>query len=220
VKLYSYFRSSSAYRVRIALNLKQIKYEVIPVHLLKEGGEQNNQSYKTINPMSQVPTLIHESFVLTQSMAILTFLDEMKPERVPLFSSHPEKRAKIVEFCEVINSGIQPLQNLSLLQFMQEKASFSSEDKLKWGSDVIDKGFVQLENLLKKSKQGDFCFGNEVTAAECFLIPQIYNARRFQVDMENYKLLTEIENNCLKLKPFIEAMPENQIDCPDELRIK
>lgn len=210
LKLYAYFRSSSSYRVRIGLNLKGLPYEIHPVHLLKNGGEQRQASYRQFNPMGEVPCLEHQGFYLSQSMAIFDYLEQIQPQP-SLFPSNPHLRAKTIEVCEVVNSGIQPLQNLKVLQALEAKFHLDNGGKAEWSAHWIQEGFTSLENILQKYV-GTYCFGDEVTAADAFLVPQVYNARRFNVDMKAFPTLSRINDNCLKLKAFQDAQPEAQPD--------
>ena len=207
--LYSYYRSSSAYRVRIALYLKKIDFHYRAVHLLKEGGGQYQDSFKKINPLSQVPCLEHKDKFLTQSLPILLYLEELWPQPA-LLPNSSFKKAEVLSFCEMINSGIQPLQNLSVLRYVENKLSF---DKIKWSQYWIDKGLAGCESFLK-NKSGEFCFSNQVTLADLFLIPQLYNAKRFQVDVKPFPILEKINKNCLSKEYFQKALPEHQPDCP------
>ncbi|MCZ0933400.1 MAG: maleylacetoacetate isomerase [Oligoflexia bacterium] len=211
--LYSYYRSSSAYRVRIALYFKKIEFHYQAVHLLKEGGEQFQDSFKKINPLSQVPCLKHKDKVLTQSLPILLYLEELQPE-LALLPKNPFQKAEILSFCEMINSGIQPLQNLSVLKYIESKIQ---SDKLKWSQYWIEKGLTACEAFLK-NKSGAFCFSNQVTLADLFLIPQLYNANRFQVNIRQFPTLEQINKNCLLEEYFQKALPENQPDVPPPLK--
>ena len=207
--LYSYYRSSSAYRVRIALYFKQIDFQYQAVHLLKEGGEQYQESYKEMNPLSQVPCLQVKDKILTQSLPILLYLEELKPEPT-LLPKEPFKRAEILAFCEIINSNIQPLQNLLVLKYIESEVH---ADKVKWAQHWIKKGLIACEAFLK-NKSGAFCFSDQLSLADLFLIPQLYNANRFQVDINEFPLLAKINKNCLLKDYFQKALPENQPDFP------
>lgn len=210
--LYNYFRSSSAYRVRIALNLKQIPYESIAVHLLNNGGEQNSATYKAVNPMAQVPTLADGDFTLGQSMAIISYIDELEP-KPKLFPTHLKERARAIQLCEVINSGIQPLQNLRVLQELEGRFNADAAAKESWSQFWIQKGFEGLEALLKQTA-GQFCMGDQPTAVDCFLIPQVFVANRFNLKVAEFSTIHKINQTCLALKPFIDAHPDNQPDSP------
>lgn len=212
VKLYSYYRSSASYRVRIALNLKGIPFEYKAIHLVKDGGEQHTSDYKTLNPSAEIPTLIYGDHVISQSMAICLYLDDMVSEN-PLFSKEPFQKAKIIQACEIINSGIQPLQNLRVLQKLSGDYGFSEEQKNQWIRHWITLGFQGLEQIIKKT-HGHFCFGDLPTAADAFLIPQVFNAYRFEVDMERFPNIKEVEEHCQNLEAFRMAHPDRQPDTP------
>lgn len=210
MRLYSYFRSSSAYRVRLALNIKALEYEIIPKHLLNNGGEQLTEDYGNINPMQQLPSLDIDGKILTQSMAICLFLEDAHPQ-APLLSKDPLVKAAQIAFCEIINSGIQPYQNLSVLKKLDEDYSIGTDGKKKWAQHFIYKAFDALEKSLRATS-GKYCFGDELSLGDCFLIPQVFSARRFSVDMNRYPIITAICNECEKLDAFIKASPENQPD--------
>ena len=207
VKLYSYWRSSCSWRVRICLALKNIDYECIPVHLVKEGGEQHKDNYKKLNPMEQVPTFVKGDFMLTQSMAIMEYLEETYPGR-SLLPKDMEKRAKVRELCEIINSGIQPIQNLSVLQKI-------GDTKAEWACSAITTGFVGLEQHLVNCA-GKYCVGNDITMADACLVPQVMNAERFKVDMERFPTIARINKTLLEHSAFISSGPKSQPDCPEK----
>ena len=217
IKLYSYYRSSCSYRVRIALHLKNIHFKYIPVHLLKNRGEQNSEEYKSLNPEGQVPCLVHNNLVITQSMAILQYLEDIYPSPV-LFPK--EKKAQVISLCEMINSGIQPLQNLKVLEYLKTNLSGRTVDRNKWLSFWIQKGLSTVEEKLKNNKGGPFAIGRTVTAAELFIIPQIYNAKRFNVNLKNFPRLLAIEDLCQNLPAFKKAHPDTQPDSPSDSRKK
>ena len=207
--LYSYYRSSCSYRVRIALYHKGLNFKYQAVHLIKERGGQFQESFKALNPLSQVPCLKHRDKVLIQSLPILLYLEDIKPEPA-LLPKNSLTRAEVLSFCEIINSGIQPLQNLFVLNYL--KAQFKA-DKAQWSQFWIKRGLQACEIFLK-SKAGSFCFSNQMTLADLFLIPQIYNAVRFGVDIKEFPILQKINQNCLCLKAFQESLPEKQPDSP------
>lgn len=214
IKLYSYFRSSSSYRVRIALNLKQLDYSIQPVHLIKEGGEQFKKSFTQLNAASKIPVLQHDENTISQSLAIIEYLEECFPQ-FPLFPKKPIERALTRQLCEIVNSDIQPLQNLSVLKKLVKDYGFSDDQKLDWIQHWISLGFHSFENLVKETA-GDYCIGDQITAADCFLIPQIYNANRFQVDMSAFPTITKINDNACAHDAFITARPDQQPDFPKE----
>lgn len=212
IKLYSYYRSSCSYRVRIALNLKNLDYETIPVHLVKEGGEQFLPEFKKLNPSSKVPVLAHEGKSFFQSIAIIEYLEDSFKE-APLYPEKASDKAHVRMLCEIINSDIQPLQNLRLLKKLSTDHSLSEDQKAEWIRYWIGQGFDTFEETLQKTA-GDFCFGNTPGAADCFLIPQIYNALRFDLDMTKYPKISQIHLNTSGLEAFQKAHPNNQPDTP------
>lgn len=209
-QLFSYFRSSCAYRVRIALQLKQIPYTLKTVHLLKDGGQQHSADYKKINASQQVPTLIDDDKIVGQSIAILEYLEEEFPQ-VPLLPTKAYDKALVRQMCEIINSGIQPLQNLTITQYLTQKLKVSEEEKTLWLHHWIQRGFSSYEALLEKHS-GTYSFGDKVTFADCCLIPQVYSAKRFGVDLQSFPRSLEIYNRCSKNVAFISASPEKQPD--------
>ena len=212
--LYTYYRSSCSYRVRIALYYKGLEFESKTIHLINNEGEQFTDSYKKVNPLSQVPSLAMGEKVLTQSLPLLLYLEDIKP-KPSLLPQDSFKRAEVLSFCEMINSGIQPLQNLSVLKELESRFQ---ADKKEWSKYWIEKGLSACEKFLKsssnKSDSGLYCFSNELSLADLFLIPQIYNANRFGVDMKALTLLEKINEHCLKLEAFQKALPENQASAP------
>jgi maleylpyruvate isomerase len=211
-KLYSYYRSSSSYRVRIALNLNGMEYQTIPVHLLNEGGEQFKTEFKKINASSKIPVLVHGSHVIAQSVAIIEYINETEQNHL-LYPKDPYARALTRQLCEIINSDIQPIQNLSVLKKLTADFHISEEQKNKWIKHWIELGFISYEALLEKTA-GKYSVGDKPTAADCFLIPQVYNALRFGVKMEVYPKIQKINEACLKLKAFSDAHPDVQPDSP------
>lgn len=210
--LYSYFRSSASYRVRIALNLKGIGYETRAVHLVNNGGEHRTDEYRTVNPSGQLPALVHKGRALAQSMAIIQYLDEVAPEPA-LFPRDPFQKALFVQACEIVNSGIQPLGNLGVLQELERRCGWDAAAKEQWSTHWIETGFRALESFLTKTASS-FCFGNEPGAADAFLVPQVYNAIRNSVSLESYPVISKINKNCLSLEAFRKAHPDNQPDSP------
>lgn len=208
--LYSYYRSTCSYRVRIALHLKNIAFEIRPIHLVKDGGQQHQEAYRELNPRAEVPLWIDEDAILSQSIAILHYLDRKVPEP-ELFLEGTAAFAKCIELCEMINSGIQPIQNLRVLQELQKRFEITDQQKMQWAQDWIKSGLEAFEKRLPE-RDGDFCLGDRVTAPDLFLIPQLYNARRFQVDLSAFPRLLKIEENALKLQAFRAASPEKQPD--------
>jgi maleylacetoacetate isomerase len=210
MKLYNYFRSSASYRARIALNLKGIKFEYIPVHLIKNGGEQLKPEYLALNPMGQVPCLEHNGRMIAQTMAIFFYLDEIQ-QAPPLFPKDAYARAKVIELCEVVNSGIQPLHNTGVLGELTKRFGADQDAKAAWTQHWIQKGLVALEQTVSKTA-GKFAVGDEPTAADCFVIPQMFAARRFGAEVSEFKTLLRIEKNANELPAFQLAHPEKQVD--------
>jgi maleylacetoacetate isomerase len=210
VILYSYFRSSAAYRVRIALNLKNINYEIRPVHLLKNGGEQLKADYLALNPQGRVPVLVVGNTVLSQSSAIVEYLEEVYPNP-PLLPANAIERAYVRSLAQIIACDIHPLNNLRVLDYL--KGSIKDEFQQAWRSHWIQEGFTALEQLLQKSAyRGRFCFGDTPGMADVFLIPQVYNALRYGCEMKSYPLISGIYENCMQEASFSNAAPENQPD--------
>ena len=211
--LYTYWRSSSAYRVRIGLNLKGIDYEPRVVHLVRDGGEQHKPEYIRINPQGLVPTFIDGDHVIHQSLAILEYLDETHPDR-PLIPGSAADRARIRALALVVACDIQPVQNLRVLQYLAEELGQADETKVQWIRDWIHRGFDALERHLQDPRTGAFMYGDAPTMADCVLVPQCYNAARFGVDMAPFPTIDRINTDCLKLEAFAHAAPENQPDAP------
>jgi maleylacetoacetate isomerase len=209
VKLYSYFRSSAAYRVRIALNLKGISYETIPIHLTKDGGRQHTPEYRTINPQARVPALVVSSGdVLTQSMAIIEYLDETHPEP-PLLPADAVGRAKVRAIAQAIACDIHPLNNLIALQYLRRQLKHEQPEIDAWYHHWIIEGFGALETMLGP---GPYSYGAKVTLADVCLIPQVANARRLKVPLDKFPKIVAVDAACLKLPAFDRARPENQPD--------
>lgn len=213
-KLYSYWRSSASYRVRIVLEWKSIPYEYHAVDISPDRSAQYDPAYEAINPMRQVPVLEWEEWGqrarLVQSVAICEFLEEVQPDP-PLLPREALDRARVRAAVEIVNSGIQPLQNLRLLA---ELGRISEEAKNEWARDAIGRGLLALE-ALAADHGGDFLYGDDVSLADVFLVPQLYNARRFGVDLVHFPRLLEIEHRTEELEAFRRAKPERQPDAPD-----
>ena len=208
MKLYTYFRSSAAYRVRIALNLKGLNAEQIPVHLVNNGGEQHSEAYKAVNPSELVPTLVEDEFQLSQSLSILEYLNEQYPE-VALLPQDAQQRALVRAFSLAIACDIHPLNNLRVLQYLTGPLQVTDEQKTAWYKHWVEMGFKTLEALLSQSN-GKYCFGEQATLADCCLIPQVYNALRFNIDLSAYPKIQSIYTHCNTLKAFQQAAPEAQ----------
>jgi len=208
--LYSYWRSSCSWRVRIALQLAGVEVEQRAVHLVKDGGQQLQSTYSSINPMKQVPSLVVGEECLTQSMAIMEYINELKPE-AGLLPTDRIQRAKVRRLCEIINSGIQPLQNMALLK----KLSDSQDERKEWAKFWIDKGFHALETELTRTA-GEVCVGDQISLADCCLVPQIYNGFRFGVDMSQFPVIQRIHEKLRVMPAFVTTHPDNQPDNPDK----
>jgi len=212
IHLYSYFRSSASYRVRIALHLKGQTYDTVPVHLVNNGGEQFAPAFSAMNPQSLVPVMEEEGRHITQSLAMLEYLEERFPTP-PLLPQGLLDRAHVREIALAIACDIHPLNNLRVLRMLKQELGMSDEVKQKWIQHWIELGFAALELQLAASPhRGRFCFGDTPTMADCCLVPQIFNARRFDVDMTPYPTLTAIETACNALKAFQMAQPSAQPD--------
>ncbi len=207
IKLYDYFRSSAAFRVRIALALKKIHYDVIPIHLLNNGGEQNQARYRNINPQGLVPTLEAGEHTITQSIAIIDYLDDIHP--IPaLYPKHPYERALARAFALTIAADIHPINNLRVLNYLKNNLNITDEQKLSWIQHWIHEGLQALEKQIRlQGLAQDFCYGENPGIADICLVPQLYNARRFECDLSNYPQLTRIEANCQNHFAFKQAWP-------------
>jgi maleylacetoacetate isomerase len=208
LKLYTYWRSTAAYRVRIALNLKGLDYESIPVHLVKDGGEQHKPEYKAVNPQGLVPALVTEGGeVINQSMAIMEYLESTYPE-IATMPADTLGQARCRSMAQMIVSDIHPLNNLRVLQMLKKSWNQTQVDV--WYAHWIHEGFNALEKMLEGSK---FSFMNEMypCISDICLVAQIYNANRFNVPIDDYPRLLEINQRCLELPAFKEAAPEAQL---------
>jgi maleylpyruvate isomerase len=209
VKLYSFFRSSAAYRVRIAFNLKDLSYETVPIHLQRQGGENLKPDYRAVNPQMRVPALrLDSGDLLTQSLAIIEYLDEIYP-RPPLLPSDPLGRAKVRALAQLIACDIHPLNNTSPLRYLKSELGQDQATIDTWYRHWVVTGFDALEAMLKG---GPYAFGGSVTLADICLVPQVANARRFKVPLEAYPKIVAIDAACAKLAAFEKARPENQPD--------
>jgi maleylacetoacetate isomerase len=213
MKLYTYFRSSAAYRVRIALNLKGLPYEAVPVHLVKHGGEHLMDEYRAVNPSALVPSLQEDDgATITQSMAIIEYLEETHPA-TPLLPAAPLERARVRELAQMIACDIHPVNNLRILRYLVRTLGVSDDAKNEWYRHWIKEGFAALEaHLARDPAPGRFCHGDTPTMADCFLVPQVYNAQRFDVDMTPYPRIAAIDAACAGLPAFQAAHPAQQGD--------
>lgn len=214
IKLFDYFRSSASFRVRIALNIKGLTYEQIAVHLVKEGGQHLKPQYALINPQQLVPCLVDndESVALTQSLAIIEYIEEQYPTP-PLLPSNLVMRANVRAFALHIACEIHPVNNLRVLKYLTNQLGITEEQKMIWYFHWLQLGFTALEKQLATNEyQGRFCFGDNPTLADLCLVPQVYNAQRFEFPLDDYPLIQAVNAHCLSLPAFIEALPENQPD--------
>jgi maleylpyruvate isomerase len=212
MKLYSYFRSSAAYRVRIALNLKGLAYEYAPIHLLRDGGQQLKPDYRELNPDGIVPTFLDGDDVLTQSLAIIEYLEETHPEPA-LLPGTPLDRAFIRSVALQIACEIHPVDNLRVLKYLKHTLKVGDEAKDAWYRHWLESGFESLEKrLANDSRVGKLCFGDTPTLADLCLVPQVYNARRFNLDMSRYPTIERIADHAAQIDAFARAAPGQQPD--------
>lgn len=208
MKLYDYYRSSASYRVRIALNLKNISYERFQIHLMNNGGEQHHENYQTLNPQGLVPTLDENGHVITQSLAIIEYLDDICPTPA-LLPLNPLAKAHVRGLALIIACDTHPLNNLRVLEQLKQQFQATEQQIAVWYHHWLKKGFdaieLQLKNLPRKNP---VCYGSEISIADICLIPQVYNAHRFHFSMKDYPLINEINDYCLTLGAFINAAPE------------
>lgn len=209
MKLYSYFRSSAAYRVRIALNLKGLPYEMAAIHLTKDGGHQRKPEFVALNPQMRVPALeLSSGDVLTQSLAIIEYLDDIHPEP-PLLPADPLARAKVRALAQIVACDIHPLNNLLVLQYLKRALKHEQPEIDAWYHHWVTEGFKAIETMIAPAP---YACGSHVTLADICLIPQVFNAQRLKVPLEAFPKIVAVESACLKLAAFDKARPENQPD--------
>ena len=212
MKLYTFFRSSASYRVRIALNLKGIAYESAPIHLRRGGGEHLTAVYRAVNPQALVPALEDNGRILTQSLAIIEYLDEKHPSP-PLLPSGLADKALVRSMAMVIACEVHPIQNLRVLNHVKKEYGQTDEQVNRWAQHWIDLGLSALEQMIVgQARRGKFCFGDAPTLADICLVPQLGNARRYGCDLAKYPAILDIEKNCMTLAAFANAAPEKQPD--------
>ena len=212
LRLYSYWRSSAAYRVRIGLNLKGLAFETLPVHLVRDGGQQHAAAYVAKNPQHMVPTLQHGERVIRQSLAILEYLDEAwpSPRLLPMTA---RDRARVRALAQMVACDIHPLNNLRVLQYFEHTWNVPQAEREDWVKHWIVEGFTAVETLLAEdAATGVYCHGQTPGLADCCLVPQVFNARRFGVDMAAFPTISRIDAACLELPAFAEARPDQQPD--------
>lgn len=211
LKLYSYWRSSAAYRVRIALHLKGLKFTTVPVHLVRGGGEQHNETYLQLNPQGLVPMLEHDGHVLTQSMAICEYLEECF-DNYPLLPGDSVRRARVRSLALQIACEVHPLNNLRVQKFLKGQYG-DAVDAIDWMRHWMHEGFFAIEQQIKEGSTKNTVLRNDRPGLfECFLLPQVYNAERFGSNMSAFPTINEIVAHCRTLPAFIAAAPENQPD--------
>jgi maleylacetoacetate isomerase len=209
VKLYSYFRSSAAYRVRIALNLKGIAYEIAPIHLVKDGGHNKRPEYRAVNPQMRVPVLVTPAGdILIQSLAIIEYLEQTHPEPA-LLPKDPIARAKVRAIAELIACDIHPLNNIGPLRYLKNEMGQQQSAIDAWYHHWVFAGLEALEALIEP---GPYAGGKQVTLADLCLVPQVYNARRLKVPLDKFPKIVGVDRACLALTAFEHARPENQPD--------
>ena len=214
IKLHSYYRSSAAYRVRIALELKNLNWETIPVNL--RIGEQNQKTFLEYNPQGLVPVLESNGHYLSQSLAIIEFLEEMYPEK-PLLPNDIVERSQVRRFAQQIAIEIHPLNNLRVLKYLENELGLNDDKKTSWYKYWVAEGFSALEQSLKNTdSDAQFCFGIRPSLADVCLIPQVYNGLRFHCDLSDYPRILSIWDHCMTLEAFKRAAPESQPDFSEE----
>lgn len=213
MKLYTYWRSSAAYRVRIALNLKGLAYEDAYIHLVRDGGEQLKPAYLELNPQKLVPSLeTDEGAILTQSLSMLEYLEETHPTP-SLMPDGALARARVRSLCQLVACDIHPVNNLRILKYLTGPLALSEDQKTEWYRHWVREGFEALETMLSNDpRTGQFCHGDQPGLADCCLVPQVYNARRFNLDMGAYPTISRIDAACMEMAAFAKASPEQQGD--------
>jgi maleylacetoacetate isomerase/maleylpyruvate isomerase len=214
--LYGYWRSSAAYRVRIALNLKGLDYETRPVHLVRDGGEQHAADYRALNPQEMVPCLLDGDRAITKSLAIMEYLDEMHPElETALLPVDARGRARVRALAQVVACDIHPLGNLRVLQQLEAEFGASEEQRAAWSRHWIGAGFQAIETMLGDNvATGRYCHGEAPSMADVCLVPQVYNALRWKLPLDDYPTIMRIYQSCNELEAFRRAAPEAQPDAP------
>ena len=212
LKLYTYFRSSASYRVRIALNLKGLAYEALPVHLVQGGGQQHTSAFTALNPSALVPVLQDGELTLRQSLAIIEYLEERHPEPALLPPDLPG-RARVRALAQDVACEIHPLDNLRVLRYLEQPLGVDADSRNTWYRHWVDTGFAAIERGLRESPHtGRFCHGDTPTLADCCLVPQVFNAERFKVSMALYPTIARITEHCQSLEAFRRAAPAAQPD--------
>ncbi len=213
LKLYGYWRSSASYRVRIALNLKALPYEYVPISLVADGGQHKTAEYQNINPSMLVPTFVDtdKDITLYQSLAIIEYLDEKYASGTQLVPKHTLDRARVRMYAQDIACDVQPLANSGVIKKSQTLFNANDEQTAAWSRYWISKGFTALSKKLA-GRSGEYCYGYNITLVDVCLVPQVYNAERLGINMDEFPLLQKINRNCLTLDAFKDASPERQVD--------
>jgi maleylpyruvate isomerase len=212
LKLYTYFRSSAAFRVRIALNLKALPYEAVPIHLMRGSGEHNSESYAARNPARLVPTLADGDLSIGQSIAIIEYLEDRFPQPA-LLPADPVLRAQVRELALSVACDIHPLNNLRVLRYLHAPLGIDEQRRDVWARHWIGLGFTAIEQKLAHSPvRGPYCFGERATLADCCLIPQIFNARRVALSLDEFPNIRRIHDHCMQQEAFARAAPGAQSD--------
>ena len=214
MKLYGYFRSSCSYRVRIALNFKGISYDQVPVNLLK--NDQHLPAHLRRNPQGLVPSIEYKGKILSQSLAIIEYLEEVFPSP-SLLPNQPLERAEVRSISQIIACDTQPVQNLRVLKYVVNELHNNHQERQKWGRHFIELGFDALESRMRQTA-GTYAYGGQFSLIDVCLVPQVYNALRFNLNLEEYPVIKRVYQNCLKLPAVDNARPEAQEDCPEELK--
>jgi maleylpyruvate isomerase len=212
LKLYTYYRSSAAFRVRIALNLKGLPFEAVPIHLLRGPGEQYSESYTALNPARLVPLLIDDDTSIAQSLAIIEYLEETHPTPA-LLPQPPAARAKVRALALSIACDVHPLNNLRVLRYLQTPLGIDEDRRDEWARHWISLGFTAIErSLSQQSPAGSYCFGNSPTLADCYLIPQVFNAKRVRLTLDEFPNIRRVHEHCMQQPAFTAAAPGAQSD--------
>ena len=212
LELYTYWRSSAAYRVRIALSLKGLDYQTLTTDLV--AGAHKTDSYRQTNPQGLVPALVHDDTTVAQSLAIMDYLDEVYPEPA-LLPTDPVERATVRAMAQAVACDIHPLNNLRVMLYLKEQLGHTDAEVNVWYGHWIHEGFLGLERMVAHdSADGRYCFGNQPSLADACLVPQMFNARRFKIDVSDFPRLLEIDAHLTSLPAFVAAAPENQPDAP------
>lgn len=212
LQLYTYFRSSAAFRVRIALNLKGLPYQAIPLHLLRGGGEQHRASFEQRNPLRLVPVLLDDSLTLTQSLAIIEYLEDAHPLPA-LLPPGAAARAQVRALALCIACDIHPLNNLRVLRYLKSQLGIDDEARSEWSRHWIELGLGAIERMLREgASSGSCCYGDLPSLADCCLVPQVFNAQRVECELARWPTIQRIHEHCMQLPAFQLAAPAAQID--------